>query len=332
MTTIDQTREQFLAERRKGMGGSDVAAALGLDYTENEEGRRRYRKTPYQLYLEKVEALDDHVGKAAAVRRGNFLEAAVLARYAKEVKPETLEPRIPFDVDGWRRGNMDARAVFAGGNRRTVEVKTVNRHVFRKDWGDPWTDEVPDRALCQGLWYAALDQSDIVDFAVVVIPDDPDEVLGLSAEEVVAISQFHVFQAQRAPEVEASIIEQARSFWFDNVLAHVPPACTNADDVELRWPRSISEAGKPIDEAVLKLVDRYAAVTDLAKHAQKEREELKERLLIFAGGCEYLLGPDGSPWVQMKTEPRSSYVVPACTPRVLRLTKWWNKRQTTQPK
>lgn len=316
MTVTDPAREQFLAERRKGIGGSDCAAIVGEDP----------KVTPYRLWREKVGMPDDDHGKPFARRRGNYLEAAVLARYAATVQPTQLELAIPHAADGgWRRGNQDARATMPDGKRRVVEAKSVNRNVFRTSWGAPWSDEVPNRALCQGLWYANLDDADLIDFAVCVIPDDPDEVLGLTPDEVVAASDFHVFQAQRHRDTEQWLVAEAHAFWFGNVLQRVAPEPRNEDDVDLRWPLHNKGKTKPA-EPVLALLRQYAEVSERANADKRLREELRERLLLYAQGDEALLAPDGrTPWLTMTVESRAAHSVAASTARVLRLTKWWKK-------
>lgn len=316
MTAAVIDRETFLAERRKGIGGSDVAALLGLDK----------KKTPYQLWREKT-GHNDEGAKGAALRRGNFLEDAVLARYESEMRPTTFDIQVPHAADGgWRRGNQDARAVMPDQLRRCVEVKTVNSNVFRNDWGNPWTDEVPDRALCQGLWYASLDNADIVDFAVMVVPEDPDEVLGLNADEVVAISNFHIFQAERKPKLEAAIVERARQFWFDHVEANIAPEPTSEGDVDLLWPYHINGEVKEADEQVMALLAAYDDVCSNHRDADKERKKLRERILLAAGGCEAFV-KNGSPLLTLKTQDRKASTTAASTSRPLRFTKWWERIQ-----
>lgn len=312
---VSPSREQFLAERRKGLGGSDVAAILRLDN----------RKTALQVYLEKV-GLPAGESTGAALRRGNFMEAALLRRYAAECRPERMDGATPLQ-DGWRRGNLDGRAHFADGTVHTVEAKSVNRRIFRDEWGDPWTDEVPDRALVQGLWYANLDQaSTVVDFAVCVMPDDPDEVLGLTADEVMAVSEFHVFQCERLPEVEQNMIETARSFWHDHVLAQVPPECQpGTEDVGLRWPATVKEKGRSLTPEQIELVERYKAIGEQDSERKKLREHLRDQILIIAQDAEYLLGPDGSPWLSMKHEKRAGYTVAPSSCRPVRFTQWFNR-------
>jgi putative phage-type endonuclease len=312
-------RELFLADRRRGIGGSDVAALLGLDP----------RKTPYQLWRDKL-GMENAEGKAAALRRGNFLEAALLKRYAEKVQPAAFQPQVAHQVDGgWRRGNQDARAVMTDGTRRVVEGKTVSRHVFRNEWGTPWTDEVPDRALCQGLWYGNLDDADLIDFAVCVVPDDPDEVLGLTADEVLQVAEFHVFQASRNPDLEQSIVESAHAFWHEHVLPRVPPEPIGEEDVELRWPRHITGELAPA-EPVLDLLRRYAEVSQRNRATEKEREDLREQLLLYARGAEALVAADGrTPLLTLKTQDRAAHQVAASTSRVLRFTRWWTKANPT---
>jgi hypothetical protein len=329
VTALD-TRELFLAERRKGIGGSDCPAIVGADP----------RVTPYQLWREKRGLPDERTGKPAAARRGNYLEGAILRRYAEVVRPARLEVRIPHAAGdgGWRRGNQDARATMADGSRRVVEAKSVNRHVFRADhdpqqqWGEPWSDDVPQRHLCQGLWYGALDDAACVDFAVLVIPDDPDEVLGRTADEVAAVSDFHVYRAQRHPGIERWLVERARAFWFDNVLAGVAPELASEDDVDLRWPHEVAGKAMPA-EPVLALLREYVELSKRMNVGKKRRDHLREQLLIYADGAEALVAPDGrTPWLTMTVEERAAHAVKASTSRVLRTTKWWKRAHppTTQ--
>lgn len=309
--TIQTERETFLAERRKGIGGSDIAALVGLDP----------RKTRYQLWREKVGLPLPDGGKPAARRRGNFLELAVVRRYAELIQPAAIETTIAHEADGgWRRGNQDARATMPDGTRRCVEVKTVTRHVHRSDWGAPWSDEVPDRALAQGLWYGALDNAHIVDFAVLVVPDDPDEVIGLTADEVVAAGTLHVYQAARNREVEAFLVEHARRFWTEHVLTGLAPD-PSVDDVEIAWPAH--SAGKSRDATpILGMLREYDELGRVEKDATDRRRHLRAEILLYAQDCEALtIGPN--PVLTTKLQERTGYHVAPSSARVVRFTKHW---------
>lgn len=318
-------RAAFLAERRKGIGGSDCGAIVGLDP----------RRTRYGLWREKRGLPDNDDGKPAARRRGNYLEAAILRRYAEVVKPASMEPGIAHAANegGWRRGNQDARAVLVEGKRVAVECKSVNRNVLQhtqdpnQQWGQPWSDEVPQRHLCQGLWYANLDDADLIDFPVLVMPDDPDEVLGLTADEVVAVSEFRVYRAMRNRDVEAWLIDEARKFWFDHVVANVAPELElGTGDVDLRWPISVPKTAKPLDdEKLLVIARRFHRVSEARNKLTKLREHLREHLQLFAEGAEALTDPrhPNTPWVTLKTQKRAGYPMPPTTSLVVQTTKWF---------
>lgn len=118
-------RDQWLAERRKGIGGSDIAALLGMSPF----------KTPVDLWLDKTGRADPTPDNPA-MRLGRELEPAVLARYAEQTG------RGVSHIETLREGifvaNVDALAP-----GRVVEAKT-SRH----GW-----DDVPEWYRAQVMWY-----------------------------------------------------------------------------------------------------------------------------------------------------------------------------------
>lgn len=315
MSAVLTDRDAWLAERRRGIGGSDVAAVLGLDpYT-----------TPYKLWREKTNQLDEEEKTSAAIRRGNVLEDCLGARYCLEVGPSAYERQVAHaaGLDGWRRGNQDMRARFSDGTKRAVEFKTVNRHVFRSDWGEPWSDEVPDRALCQGLWYGNLDDADLIDFAVLVMPDDPDEVLCRTAAEVVELADFHIYQVQRRPKLEEELVHRCEEFWMNHVVANVAPEPT-AEDLELAFPKHIDGEVCVADPELMEKLRAYQAASDAAKAATDKKKALRDELMLRAGDAEAIVAADGrTPLWTTKASKRASYTVKETTTRSLRATKDW---------
>lgn len=300
---------QWHEDRRKGIGGSDVAAIMFLDP----------RRTPLQVWQEKV---DPPLRiERPATRRGKFLEAALIDHYCAKIPPDQID-RAPTIVDGWRRANLDARAI-KNGVRAVVEAKTVNRNVFRAEWGEPWTDQVPDRYLCQGYWCAMLDGAERVDFVVAVIPDDPDEVLGLSAAEVIAISDVHVYQIVRRPDVEAAIVNAASTFWTDYVVPRRRPDAWNDEDLARLWPSSV--AGKTAD--LTPVLRDALELFELRKHAKEVDAEIARRAFRVkehAKDCESL-ELMGSPMLTFRSQTRAAYTVKETTSRPLVFTKWWDR-------
>jgi hypothetical protein len=153
----------------------------------------------------------------------------------------------------------------------------------------------------------------LIDFAVCVIPDDPDLVLGCTPEDVLAVSQFHVFRSERNASAELAIYARANTFWHGYVLPQVPPPLETIEDVDLRWPSTTANrvrTGEPVRE----LLREYEKACELDITAGKLRDKLKEKILLYAEDAEALVGPDGkTPWITCKTGTRKSFVMPEST-------------------
>jgi hypothetical protein len=295
-------------DRRHSLGGSDVAAALGLDP----------RKTALDLWKEKLLGAD-HVD-TPATRRGKFLEPAILRRHLAGVDAAQIVPQAAFTRDGWRSVHLDA---FARG--RNIEVKTVTRRVFEADWGPAGTDDVPERTLCQVLWGADLSEAEGSEAIAAVLPEDPDEVLGLSADEVAAVCEIHVYPIARNPAVEAAIVERAFKFWHINVQQQIAPERVDLEDAKKLWRAEIAGRFVEATEADVALVlerDRLKAAGK-ANSAALERIEfaLAERI----GDAEGLRVERVGPILTWKKTKRGAYTVAETAFRQFRTTKWWTK-------
>lgn len=313
---MDEQRKQFLEERRKGLGGSDVAAVLGLDkYT-----------SPAQLYLDKTGTVETE--ETPAMRRGNFLEPAVIEAYCHKLQPTKVEQQVHHAVgkNGWQRGNQDARITMPDGRKINGEVKTIRKTVRRQQWGDPWTDQVPDRTLCQGYWYAQLDDAAVTHVIACVIPDDPDEVMGLSAAEVVSISEIEVFEVRRNKDNEKMIKDAASKFWWDHVVATIPPPATlgTGDHADL-WPGHVPEKFIVADAETIELIELYEKVKGDAKVLTESAKQLNERLKIKLQDNEAIVNAQGTPLVTAKMQERKAHTVKESKSRPLLLTHWWKK-------
>jgi putative phage-type endonuclease len=316
-----ENRTEWLAERRKGLGGSDVAALLGLDpYL-----------TPVGLWMDK-RGLTDPTEETDAMARGNYLEDAVLDRYLAELPDNVVsvhkQVALVAGEDGWRRGNMDARVVHGPADpflKRCVEIKTLSRSSWRHGWGAPGSDEVPDRTMCQAQWYASMDDSDDIHVVACVIPDNPDRVLGRSAEKVVAMSEIHVYPIARNAQLEAALINRAQTWWQRHIIGGKPPQATDASDVMRLYPTTVSGEVVTVDQELRLYMEDYALATKLKRDAEKRCRELRDTILVRAKAAEAIVDTDGVPLLTCKSQERASYTVKASTSRVLRFSKRWKE-------
>jgi len=301
------TSTDIRAERRLGIGGSDVAAILCLSR----------RRGPLDIWRAKL-GLDDPGAEKPCMRRGKFLEPALLDWYAAETgqNPE----RDVVLVDDWRRAQIDGRLT-----DRVVEGKTVSVHAWRSgEWGDPGTDQIPEDHLCQVQWQMDMAGVDLADVVVAVLPDDPDEVMGLSAAEVMEQCDQHVYQIHRRRPVCDVIRDRCAKFWTLNVLKAVPPDARDYAEAETMWWQARAGSEIRATPEIAQWVAALQVARNVAKAAREVEDRAKFRIAEFMQDHETLSGPNGS-WLAWKNQKRAAYSVPASESKPMRFLRWWQK-------
>lgn len=261
-------RAAWLEARRSGIGGSDVAAVLGVSpWT-----------SPLQLYLDKI-------GEAPPEREtdqqlwGVLLEDVVAREYARRhgvtVQPGPQMLRHP-DYP-WAFANVD-RVV--DGGRRGVEVKTT--FWFAAGWGEPGTDEMPQHVVAQVAWYAGITGIEEWDVPVLIGGSD-----------------LRVYRYRRDPGLEAMLLDVCGRWWREHVEARVPPAPRSSAEAALRWPRDTGD--QVYASADVELTARaLARVKAEIKRLEAERDGYELALKAELGDASVLVGADGRPLATWK--------------------------------
>ena len=107
-------REQFLLDRKQGIGGSDVAAIMGLSPW----------STPLDVYNDKISPVLVEEELNDDLKRGIRVEKYILQEYS-ETTNEAIEINLPHLIDKeypFIRGNADAKVV---GQNVLVEAKST---------------------------------------------------------------------------------------------------------------------------------------------------------------------------------------------------------------
>lgn len=140
-----QTRAEFLAGRVAGIGGSDIAAVLGLDR----------HMSPIKLYLDKRGELPD-LPRPAWLEEyadiGSDLEEFIAQRFAR-MTGTWVEPIGTLQhVDrAWMRVNLDRHVHGCDDGPCFVECKNRSEYQFEE-----WRDDVPDEPALQVHWGLAV--------------------------------------------------------------------------------------------------------------------------------------------------------------------------------
>ncbi|WP_018694331.1 YqaJ viral recombinase family nuclease [Algicola sagamiensis] len=191
-------------ERSLGIGGSDVGAILGVN---------KY-KTPYQVWLEKTgRAEPEDLSDNERVHFGNVLEDTVAQEYSRRTGCKVQRRNKPFihAEMPWLRANLDRVVV---GEKKVLECKTAGAFAMA-DWGEAGTDEVPESYLLQVTHYMYVLGWNKADLAVLV-----------------GGNEFRIYCFDLDEELADFIQQKLQSFWFDHVIADVPPEAQNNTDLE----------------------------------------------------------------------------------------------------
>jgi len=254
----DMDRDDWLALRRTGIGGSDVGAIVGVN---------RYRSA-YEVWLDKTGQLPEtDLSDIDAVHFGIVLEDAVAERFAYRTGFEVWHPRATFRdrTRPWRIANPDRLMVDATGTVGVLECKTAGMFV-----ADEWADgQIPESYELQAVHYAA--------------------VLGVPYAYLAVLiggQRMEFRRIEADPAYLADLDEVTERFWVDHVVAGVPPpvdstpACT---DVLVRlWhaQEGIAELGDAGLEAALAYRDAMA-----------DEKIAKERKQLAGNQLRAMLGP-----------------------------------------
>jgi putative phage-type endonuclease len=256
VSTRDMTREQWLEERRKGIGGSDAAAIAGLS---------RY-KTAMQVYLEKLGHLPEPE-ENEFMYWGKKLEEVVAdefsARTGLKIRRRNAILRHPQHL--FMLANVDRVIV---GKDEGLECKTTS--AYRADeWKD---DEIPWEYALQCHHYMA--------------------VTGFSAWWIAVLiggNKFVYKRIERDDDIIQNLIKIESDFWNNHVLKQVPPSPdgspASTELVKELYPKS---NGLEVDlpSSVERWIQQYEQASEEEKLAVERKEEAANNIKMLLGEYE----------------------------------------------
>lgn len=260
-------REEFLAQRRKGIGGSDISALLGLNPW----------KSSFGLYLDKTGRLEENLTPEQEERMkwGTILEDVIAKDYAEQqgVKIQRINQQMTHPKHDCIVANVDrvvlddgARARFDGervkGANKVLEVKTANAFAMNSDdWGDEGSEVVPTNYWLQVMWYMGITQLPVADIAV---------LFGGQRQKV--------FTVGFDKTVFDDLVSQAVDWWQKHIVADMPPEPTNEYEAKLKWAKS-NGAEIQVTSDELDLINSLKEIRLLKNSLEEEEKELRDKLI-----------------------------------------------------
>ena len=268
-------REEWLAARRLGLGGTDVAALVGI---------HPYR-TALGVYLEKTQfdvAGDDdelNLEEGADARYwGMMLEEPVAVHFARR-NGVTLCRTGTWSRDGWQLASPD-RLIIPGPTEKMSTSRTPQPCMRAKRpqhgcIGSGTRERCRDHYVIQVQWYL--------------------HVLGLDVAHIAALiggQQYVQVQIVRDQELIDGLVSVAARFWAENVLSLAPPSLRGEsakaalDLLSRMHPVSVEGSRVDLGQEFRALLDEWEAEKALARMHEKRAQELQVAVREQMGGAE----------------------------------------------
>lgn len=254
-----RTREEWLELRNSGVGGSDVAAIMGLSPWTG----------PYTIWAEKLgyEKPDDISGKAR-VEWGRRLEATIFSKFS-DAHPELActhnDSGLMFRSTErpWAIATLDGWAEVEGEEPCVVEVKTAHWPTSKQ-----WDGGVPAHYLAQVYHYLSVTGWGRAYVAVLI---DGFE--------------YREYEVERDDADVEAVVDAVDAFWRENVEGDVPPDSVAAAD--LPAVRAVNDVGRRDyldgDRELLELCEEWNDAKADSKRVKAREEELRANICARIG-------------------------------------------------
>lgn len=262
----------WLEERRKGVGGSDVAAIVGLSPW----------KTAFDVWEEKLGLRESSI-MTPAMRYGTLMEPVIRQWYSDETGRSVRLPikilqhgKYPFML-----ANLDG----VTDDGRVIEIKTAHSS---QDWGEPGSDEIPDYYRTQVEHYLCVTGLEVADVVVSFGGTMPV-----------------IYTVEADKELHEELIEREAEFW-ELVETKTPPEPVTLSDLVARFRKAESRSVVASEEvlAAIELLRQIKASMDASEF---QIDVCKATIMKHLGEADTLVDSSGKvlvTWKQAKDSNR----------------------------
>lgn len=278
------SREEWLLQRRKGLGGTDTATLAGVNKF----------SSPYEVWLEKHDTEPPVEVDKDIFWYGHVMEPIIIQRFKEKTGIEVRQvgtyvskehPELYVNPDGFTSD---------GG---VLEMKTTDWYT---ESGEIWNSgEIPDHPMMQ------------IQKALAVTGRSHGWIVALVDRSL----KIHG-PIPRDEEMISDLIARETAWWQKHIVDGVEPAIDYAtvdyDELLLRFPsasegKTLVADDAPIPELIVDSFIEFARVRDARLQAEKAEKELKARLVAHLGESETLI-IGGKPAATWKNKAGASYV------------------------
>lgn len=265
-------------DRRKYIGGSDVAAILGISPW----------RTALDVYLDKTqpprtEEIDPD--RQRVLERGKRMEPYVIDILTEEagVSIARRNERHTHPIHEFIRAEIDAETE----DGRNIEIKTVSPFKA-KEWGEEQSDEIPLHYAAQAMHGLMVTGRAECLFGVLIGGDD-----------------FRVYRLDRDEETIAAIEREELEFW-DRIVRQDPPDPSTVSDVIRLFGGGDPGLALEASEAIETDVHALKRLKSEAKEIEAAIALREERIKLFLGEAS-LLTRHGAPLLSWKAQESNRF-------------------------
>ena len=264
-----EDNDGWLEQRKHGIGGSDVAAIMGLSPW----------KSPLEVWLEKTgRASAPDLSEKESVAMGTELEGDVLEMYRRRHPTYRVQRVNAILVDKarpWAQASLDGITKDPELGWGVLEIKTGSRE-------SEWADGVPLHYLTQVTHYLSVTGYPFADVAA-LIGD-----YGL---------HYHEYRVMRDDDDLQSVVESVDEFWADYVEKDAMPPYVSALPSEGKalhelYKRSDGEMEPSDTERTEKLAELTLELSDKLADATAQKLSASNELKRLVGEHKGIITPD----------------------------------------
>jgi putative phage-type endonuclease len=249
------TEAEFREQRRRYVGGSDIAAILGLSPW----------KTNVDLWADKVRPPSTDNANRKVKSRGKRWESVVAEMLVEELHAlgHTVE------IVNYNVRYIDPQCehfaceidfeIRLDGLQDTVNVELKTVHPFKaREWGDSGSDDLPTYYTAQAMWGLGITGRR----QCIVAP-------------LFGADEIKTFPVVRDEETIAGMRARALRFWNEHVIANVAPEPVELTDLDKIFPKAGDRAALVADEELTGKILRLRAIDKSIKAQQAEYEAIE---------------------------------------------------------
>jgi putative phage-type endonuclease len=298
----EMTRADWLKRRQQGLGASDIPSVVGCGWN-----------TPADLYREKTAAELVERPPTERMTLGTVLEPHIVKRYGDVTGwlPEKAPALCIHPDRPWQLATPDG---LLDGFRQLLECKAIFGPPG-PEWGEPMTDQVPDRVLAQAQQQMGVCGAELVDVAALFVG-----------------FEFRIYRVQFDRDLYTLLTDAGAEFWEHVERRRVITedwTSTYAGVIEPKLLRVRVGQEAQLDADALKLAEEFKELRRVEKEAGEEADQIKKQLRALVGDREFGRFPGGG-YVRRQIVERKPYTVDGSSYELLTVNLNAKKKRASQ--